>query len=320
MNRISRRSLIKNSILMAAGAACFGGENVLGLPQTAISAPDIHFPTAPNERLAVASWPFRTFINGPHNEDRDNQKPGMDLLEFAVNVKKRFGVPGVEPLSAHFPSTDLRYLEKFRAATDRVGVRVVDIPVDNSDSYYSPDPDVRKRAVKNGKKWIDVATILGSPNVRTSIARVRDVKPDAVVAAEPLRVLADYAGSKNVVLNLENDDLVCEDAFFIVKLIETVNHPYLHALPDFCNSMLTGDEQFNYKAVAAMFTKAFGICHVKDSEVGEDKRVYRVDLKKTFGILKAGGYRGYCSMEFEGEGDPYEGTEKLIKASLQELG
>ena len=147
----------------------------------------------------------------------------------------------------------------------------------------------------------------------------RRVKPEVAVAAEALRPLADYAGAKNVVLNLENDDLASEDAFFIVKVIEAVNHPYLHALPDFCNSMLTGDEDFNYKAVAAMFAKAFGICHVKDSEVAEDKKVYRVDLKKTFAILKASGFRGYCSMEFEGQGDPYEGTEKLIKASLQEL-
>jgi sugar phosphate isomerase/epimerase len=319
MNRISRRSLIGNSIL-AAGAHCIGGANVSGLTQTGINAPDIHFPAAVRERLAVATWPFRAFINGPNNKDRDRQKPGMDLLEFAARVKERFAVPGVEPLSSHFPSTEGRYLERFRETIEKVGVRVVDIPVDNSDSYYSPDPVERKRAVKNGKKWIDVAVILGSPNVRTSIARVPEVKPDAGAAAEALRALADYAGSKNVVLNLENDDLVSEDAFFIVQLIETVDHPYLYALPDFCNSMLSGDEQFNYKAVTAMFRKAFGICHVKDSEVGEDKKVYRVDLKKTFGILKASGYRGYCSMEFEGQGDPYEGTEKLIRASLQELG
>src|ERR1700676_3694077 len=174
MNRISRRTLIGNSIL-AAGAACIGGANVLGLTQTGINAPDIHFPAAVRERLAVATWPFRAFINAPNNKDRDRQKPGMDLPEFAAKVKERFGVPGVEPLSAHFPSTEARYLERFRETIEKAGVRVVDIPVDNSDSYYSPDPVERKRAVKNGKKWIDVAVILGSPNVRTSIARVREV-------------------------------------------------------------------------------------------------------------------------------------------------
>ena len=319
MNRISRRNLIEKS-MMAAGAFCLSGPaRGWGYGQTAISAPDIHFPTAIRERLAVASWPFRAFINGPHNEDRDKQKPGMELRDFCAKVKDRFGVPGVEPLSDHFPSTDRRYLESFREALEKAGVHVVDIPVSSSASFYSHDPAMRKKAVNNGQKWIDVAVTLGSPNVRTSIAQAPEQKPDVALAAEALRPLADYAGSKNVVLNLENDDVVSEDAFFVVKVIQTVNHPYLHALPDFCNSMLTGDQDFNYQAVTAMFAKAFGICHVKDSEVGENKKVYRVDLKKTFAILKASGFRGYCAMEFEGEGDPYEGTEKLIKASLQQF-
>ena len=36
-------------------------------------------------------------------------------------------------------------------------------------------------------------------------------------------------------------------------------------------------------------------------------------------IAKKAGYRGYFSMEWEGEGEPYEGTQKLIDASLKYL-
>ena len=93
-----------------------------------------------------------------------------------------------------------------------------------------------------------------------------------------------------LMVNLENDNLISEDAFFLAKLIKKVNHPYLRALPDFCNSMGSGNEKFNYDAVTALFPLAYGICHVKDSEAGEDGKVIRVDLKKTFGILKASGY------------------------------
>jgi sugar phosphate isomerase/epimerase len=131
--------------------------------------------------------------------------------------------------------------------------------------------------------------------------------------------LVDYGASKNILINLENDDLVSEDAFFVTKVIDTVDHPYLHALPDFCNSMMTGNADFNYRAVTAMFQRAYNICHVKDSEVGDDGKVFRVDLKKTFNILKASNYRGYCSMEWEGPEDPYWGTEKLIAASVENL-
>jgi hypothetical protein len=96
-------------------------------------------------------------------------------------------------------------------------------------------------------------------------------------------------------------------------------HPWLRGLPDFCNSMLLGKgEAYNYEAVKAMFEHAHGISHVKDSEV-DGKKVYRVDVAKTFAIAKAAGYRGYFSMEWEGAGEPYAGTQSLIDASLRAL-
>jgi sugar phosphate isomerase/epimerase len=178
---------------------------------------------------------------------------------------------------------------------------------------------VRKQAVANGKTWVDVAVILGSPSVRTSIAEAKNAKPSVDVAADEIRQLTEYAAAKNVVVNLENDNLVSEDAFFVVKVIEKVNNPYLHALPDFCNSMQSGNGKFNYEAVTAMFGRAYNICHVKDSEADEAGKIYRVDLKKSFQILQASGYRGYCSMEWEGGEDPYAGTRKLLAATLGNL-
>jgi hypothetical protein len=122
------------------------------------------------------------------------------------------------------------------------------------------------------------------------------------------------------VVNLENDNLVSEDAFFLAKVIKKVNHPYLRSLPDFCNSMGSGNEKFSYDALTALFPLAYCICYVKDSEVGEDGKVFRVDLKKTFEILKVSGYRGYLSMEWEGQGNSFDGTRFLIKIALENLG
>lgn len=322
MNKFSRRHVLRTSLAAAAGAFVLPGSTFhllnAAMPSS-LQSPHLQFPTAPRQRLAVASWPFRAEIESPTNEFRDKKRPGMDLCDFAVRVRRQFGVPGVEPLSAHFPSTDDRYLNNFRRAIDKAGVHVVDLPVDNQFSFYDADAANRKKAIDNGKKWVDVAVVLGSPSVRTSIAQPQNSKPNADLAAGSLRVLVDYAAGKNILVNLENDNLVSEDAFFVVKVIDKVNHPWLHALPDFCNSMATGNEKFNYDAVTAMFSHAYNICHVKDSEVGDQGKVFRVDLKRTFGILNASGYKGYCSMEWEGPEDPYEGTRKLIAASVEYL-
>ena len=324
MKKVTRRTMIEKSAVAAGAAITWGAWPRLDIfaatAKDPLTGPHLKFPAIPRERLAVATWPFRGYIESANNEYRDKKQPGMDLREFAAGVKKEFGVPGVEPLNSHFPSTDASYLHRFREAIEKAGVHVVNIPVDNTASYYDANPALRQQAIENGKKWVDVAVTIGSPSIRTSIAQADNAKPSVDVVAASLRQVVDYAAGKNIVVNLENDNLVSEDAFFLVKVLEKVNHPYLHALPDFCNSMQSGNDKFNYDAVAAMFARAYNICHVKDSEVGEGGKVFRVDLKKTFDILKASHYRGYCSMEWEGAGSSYEGTRFLIKSSLENLG
>ena len=275
------------------------------------TAPDIHFPSAPRDRLAVASYPFRNFMDRPGH-------PGIKLVDFAGMVVEKFGINNIEPLSAHFPSTEPVYLDELRRAVEEAHAHIVNIPASVGASLYDPDSVHRDKAIVGSKKWVDVAVAIGSPSIRVHIQGARGVPPDVGRSAESLRQIAEYGAAKNVMINLENDDLVTEDAFFLVKVIDTVASPWLRGLPDFGNSMLKGDEDFNYKAVEAMFRRAYNTSHVKDSEI-ENGKVFRVSMAKTFAIATAAGYRGYFSMEFEGQGEPYEGTQKLLDESLKDL-
>jgi sugar phosphate isomerase/epimerase len=266
--------------------------------------PHVAFRSNPRDRLAVASYPFR------------KQVP---LLEFPKVVSDRFGIQGVELLGEHFLSTDGAYLDQLRAALLKAGSRVVNIPVDRlGGSFYDSDGEVRKVAIATSKRWIDVAATLGSPSVRLHVIAAK-TPPNVSVAAESLREVAEYGEKKNVVAHLENDDAHSEEAFFLVDVIKAANTMWLRALPDFCNSMLLerGDD-YNYQAVAALFAHAYGICHVKDSEQ-DGKKMFHVDLGRTFEIARAAGYRGYFSMEYDAEGDPFEATARLIEGSLRVL-
>jgi sugar phosphate isomerase/epimerase len=277
----------------------------------AAATPDIHFPTAPRDRLAVASYPFRKFMDRPGHR-------GIKLTDFAAMVVEKFNIHNIEPLSEHFPSTEPAYLDELRGAVEKAHSHIVNIPAGVGASLYDADATRRTKAIAGSKKWVDVAVAIGSPSIRVHIQGARGSAPDTGRASESLRQVAEYGAAKNVTINLENDDLDTEDAFFLAKVIDAVNSPWLRGLPDFGNSMMKGDEDFNYKAVEAMFRRAYNISHVKDSEVDNGK-VFRVSMSKTFGIAKAAGYRGYFSMEFEGEGEPYEGTRKLIEESLKDL-
>src|SRR6266852_8496453 len=125
---------------------------------------------------------------------------------------------------------------------------------------------------------------------------------------------------KKIVVNLENDNPVSEDPFFLVKAIEKVDSPWLRALPDFANTLAAYEEEYAYRGIDAMFGRAYNISHVKETEVGDGKdKIAHVDLARTFGIAKQHGYKGYFSMEWDSPGDPYAGTAGLIEKTLQNL-
>lgn len=274
--------------------------------------------------MAVAAYPFRDFIVGW--KGWDGKSPSsipasqqIEMKDFAAHVVDKFNIHKIEPWSRLFPSTDPRYLEQFRTAAEKAGSAVVDIAVDGEDSQYSSDDAERKRAMIFSKQWIDVGAALGSPSIRTHIEGSRKSKPDARRASETLQEVADYAAKKNVVVHLENDNPVSEDPFFIVQVIERVNSPWLRALPDFGNSLAAHDEDFAYRAIDAMFAHAYGICHVKDGEVNEQGKAVHVDLARTFDILRRRGYKGYCSIEYDAPGDPYQPTANLIEKTVRFL-
>jgi len=273
--------------------------------------PHAVFPSNPRDRLAVASWPFRKLV--------DPKKGTLPLLDFPKMIADRFGVYGVEPLDEHFLSTDAGYLEQFRAAVEKAGSRVVNIPVGRlGGSFYDADADRRKRVVDTAKHWVDVAAAVGSPGVRVHVASAKN-PPNVALAASSLKEVAEYGEKKNVVVHLENDDPKSEEAFFLVDVIKAAQTMWLRALPDFCNSMLLErGEDYNYKAVAAMFEHAYGICHVKDSEQ-DGKKMFHIDLGRTFEIARSAGYRGYFSIEYDADGDPVGPTEGLIAGSLRLL-
>jgi sugar phosphate isomerase/epimerase len=196
---------------------------------------------------------------------------------------------------------------------------IVNIAVDGEHSPFAADKAERQKSVAFSKQWVDAAVAVGSPSIRSNMANASDSEPDAQRAADTLSQVVDYAATKNILVNMENDNPVSEDPFFIVQVIEKVNNPWLHALPDFANSLVTGREDHAYQGVQAMFAHAYNVSHVKALETNGQGKEFRVDMAKTFGMMRKAHYKGYCSMEFDSPGDPYKGTSELIETTLKYL-
>jgi sugar phosphate isomerase/epimerase len=308
---ITRRELLLRSVSAAAWHLSSGGFRT----SPSIRGPNLSFPSQPRERIAVASYPFRDFIEKP-----GQPSPGkIELKDFAAHVLAKFRINKIEPWTGHFPSTDPEYLEQFRAAVGRAHAMIANIAVDGEHRPYAAHREERVEAIAFAKTWVDAAAALGAPSVRTNIPDAKDSKPDLERTARSFSEIVEYASAKKVVVNLENDNPLSEDPFFLVKLIGEVNNPWLHALPDFGNTLANFDADHAYRGIDAMAAEAYNICHVKEMEVGRAGKLARVDLAKTFAMLKQHGYEGYLSMEWDSPGDPYRGTADLIEKTLRYL-
>src|ERR1700760_1296313 len=234
MQPLTRRSVLKGALVCSASAAF-------------ARVPRATFPVDPRARLAVATYPFRELIIAPGNHDYDPKKRGMDLASFARFVRTEFKVNGIEPLDSHFPSTEPSQVRKLRAAFDAAGVYTVNIPVDEKVELCSDDAAIRSVGNARYRVWVDVAVLLGSPSIRVWIPKCSDPS-DLSRAVGALKPTIEYATSRNVVVNLENDNPVTASAARSLAAIKLADSPYLRALPDFGNGLMDGDERFNAQA------------------------------------------------------------------------
>ena len=316
MNPANRRQFLQQTLATAAVAGISPYASAFAPGQE--RAPNVHFPSAPRARLAIASYPFREFIQGKHDAALAGQNK-MPLKDFSAHVREKFGIAKIEPWSEHLLSLEPAYLEEIRAAVAKAGGAIINIAADGEHSPYAPAQEEREQAISFSKSWIDAAVRLGSPGVRTNIPAARGAKLNAAVLSESLKRVADYGARKNIVVHLENDNPVSEDPFFLVRVIERVDSPWLRALPDFGNSVGAMPAADAYRAIDAMFAHAYGISHVKNASVSRDGKIISVDLARTFSIAAKHRYKGYFSMEWDSPGDPYAGTRELIESALKNL-
>src|SRR6202022_3436825 len=163
MGKTTRREFLAQTSIAAAGA-CF-------LPaashSTSGSQPAVKFPSQPRGPVAIASYPFREFIAGTEHKSGN---PTIELKDFAAHVVEKFNVHRIEPWSAHFPSTDAKYLEQFREAVIKAGAGVANIAVDGEESPYAADPAEREKSIAFCKQGVEFAVAIGPPNIPPNIS------------------------------------------------------------------------------------------------------------------------------------------------------
>lgn len=254
---------------------------------------------------------FRTMKGVPNKKFVEGGKE-MDMLSF-LDYCAGHGVAGAELTSYFFPEDfDDDYLASCRLRAHLNGLAISGTAVGNN---FSHPTDSRERAeqMAHVKDWVDKASILGAPHIRV-FAGVppKGVTPEEAetYAIAALAEAGEYAGSKGILLGIENHDSI-STAERLLRVVQAVDSPWVGVNLDSGN--------FKADDVYAEFAASvpFAVNVQLKTEMKEGDKKVPADLERIVKSLRDGGYSGFVTLEFEEDGDPYEAVpawlEKLHK-------
>ncbi len=162
------------------------------------------FSAAPH--VGVSSWSLHRTLGSPHFDGLNfttsqEPKPGaIDLLDLPAELQSH-GFNHLELCHFHILSSDPKYLHALREQIEQNNVALWALLIDEGDISH---PTEGERWVEWNKKWIDVASELGSRHARIIAGKQEPTPENLNRSKEALQVLADYADSRQVRLLIEN--------------------------------------------------------------------------------------------------------------------
>lgn len=148
------------------------------------------------QETAVSSWTLHRLLTS----DTD----GSQITLYSVPaLLAQHGYRAAEICNFHITSTDVPSLRLLRVALENAGVRLVNLLVDTGD-ISAVALDVRAREIAEAKKWIDIASAIGSDGVRIIAGRRPATPVTLQEAADIMQELAVYAADRDVAVCTEN--------------------------------------------------------------------------------------------------------------------
>jgi L-ribulose-5-phosphate 3-epimerase len=308
----SRRAFLKN--VAVAGAALSAGSC------SAIAGNNENtghgHPRGYSNLIGVSTYSFWHF-------DRTREDA---TIENCIERAARMGFDGVEILKVQMSREDNEYLQKLKRLSLHAGQPLIGLSTHQG--FVSPEREVRKANIERTRKQIDMAHKLGIPTIRINTGRWGTIRSfDDLMEAkgiEPvlegyteeegfawvidsLEQLLPMAGEYGVVLGLENHWGLGRTAEGVMRIVNGINSPWLQVTADTGNFFEDKYGQFDMIAEKAVLVQA------KTYYGGGNWYTLDLDYDRYAGILRKHNYRGYISLEFEGQEDPETAVPKSLE-------
>jgi L-ribulose-5-phosphate 3-epimerase len=296
----SRRSFIKKSLATSAG--------VMGLNAFPVkSRSGILEGITRHNPIGVSTYSFWQF-NGP-KEDTP--------IEYCIEQAARMGFDGIELLLIQMISEERSYLNKLKKLAFHSGLDLMGFSTHQG--YVFPEKEKREEEIRKTIHQIELAYELGIPTMRLNTGRwgtsgsfdelmanrgIEPVLPGyteddgfswVIDAIEKCVYKAEECG---VVLGLENHWGMGRTAEGVQRIVDAIDSPWLMVTLDTGNFLEDPYDQLEQLAGKAILIQA------KTYYGGGKWYTLDLDYPRIGEIMREAGYKGYISLEFEGNEDP----------------
>jgi len=313
MKKLSRRDLL-HSAPLAAGAAALAGCSQSETP----AAPESEAAAAPGPRirLGVSTYSYWHFS--------EEKYPIEDVIDRAA----RLGFDGVEILHRQMAEESVGYMNALKRQAFESGLDLLMLSIHQD--FVDPDAAVRSKHIAHTEHCIDLAYQMGIPAIRLNTGRWGTIKSfdDLMVAKGDEPPIEGYtqedaikwcvdsiekcipaAEKAGVVMALENHWGLSTDIEVLLRIHREVDSPWLGINMDTGNYV--GDP---YPQIEKLAPHA-DIVQAKTYHGGGVWYTLDLDYPRIARILRDAGFKGYVSLEMEGNED----AETAVPKSLETL-
>lgn len=251
----------------------------------------------------------------------------LDILT-CLDKAAAMGFNGVEILHIQMADESSAAIREIKRRAHSLGLALMGFSTHQGFVY--PDAEMRRTNVQKTLYQIELASRLGIPTMRINTGRWGTTKSfDALMAnkgIEPpleghqeeeafrwaidsIEKLLPRAEDCGVVLGLENHWGLGRTAEGVLKIVESINSPWLQMTLDTGNFL-----ENSYQQMEAMASSKVPIALVQAKTYYGGGRWYALELDydRIASIVNRHGYRGWISLEFEGNEDAETGVPKSL--------
>lgn len=237
----------------------------------------------------------------------------LSLIDWFRLCAEELGLRAVELEDKHIGEPTAARIGELAAAAARLGLQIVNIALMNN---FGLADDGRRRAEEDRSiEWIGVSRGLGSRFLRTFAGWPEGDRaarwPAMIASLKAVCVRAQASGMPLVMENHNHGGFV-QTADDAAAIFDAVGSPSLNLLLDTGNFL---DGRLSIARTARLARHV----HAKFTRVGADGRDARIDNAGAVDLLRAAGYRGAVSVEYEGE-EPGRSAVPRALAHLRSFG